>query len=207
MTSIVWEWEPFPHSVTDGLWDDDRLREAAAEFPSPGDPSWKLYQADHESGKREGSNPVGWGPVTAGLLDDMMSMAPLLEKVTGLISLTGDTYGGGMHMTGNGGYLSMHRDFNVHPGTRMERRLNFLVYLNEEWDRNWGGSLYLGEHRDIEVLPVMNRTAIFECTPRSWHGHPDPIKGAHWRKSLACYFYGPPRSELTANSTIWLEEK
>ena len=59
-------------------------------------------------------------------------------------------------MTGPDGRLAMHRDFNVHPGTSgLERRLNVLLFLNETWDKEWGGVLYLGEHKQIEVMPLL----------------------------------------------------
>jgi len=203
---ISWEPQPFPHAVTDGLWDADRLAAVADEFPSPDSPAWHWYGEAHERGKGEGSDPATWGPQTRSMLADMMAMAPELETITGIEQLTADTYGGGMHMTGEGGRLAMHRDFNIHPQLRLERRLNFLVFLNPVWERNWGGVLYLGRHREVEILPVANRTAIFACTGKSWHGHPEPVTGEHWRKSLACYFYAPLRPPLPQQGTIWLSE-
>ena len=53
------------------------------------------------------------------------------------------------------------------------------------------------------MLPLMNRLAVFECGPASWHGHPEPVTGEHWRKSLACYWYTEPRVQLSSHSTIW----
>ena len=98
----------------------------------------------------------------------------------------------------------MHRDFNVHPGTGgLERRLNVLLFLNEEWEKEWGGVLYLGEHKQVEVMPLAGRMVIFECGDASWHGHPEPVTGEHWRKSLACYWYAPPRAAVVPHSTIW----
>jgi hypothetical protein len=64
--------------------------------------------------------------------------------------------------------------------------------------------LYLGANREIEVLPLFNTTVIFETSSRSWHGHPEPIVGDHLRKSLACYFYAPRRSDdELLDTTVW----
>ena len=73
-----------------------------------------------------------------------------------------------------------------------------LLFLNEEWDKEWGGVLYLGEHKQIEVMPLLGRMVIFECGDASWHGHPEPVTGEHWRKSLAVYWYAPPRAAVRA---------
>ena len=176
----------------------------AAEFPSPDDPSWITYTEDHEHGKQEGSNSGFWGPEVTSMLTDMQALAPRWADLAGTEELSGDTNGGGMHLTGTGGRLAMHRDFSYHPETGMERRLNMLVFLNQAWERDWGGVLYLGENREIEVMPLMNRTVVFECSDRSWHGHPEPIVGDHWRKSLACYFYSAPRGSTPHHGTAWL---
>jgi hypothetical protein len=198
---------PFPHAVIDGAWDDDVLRACAAEFPAGDDQRWTTYPDPKEIGKRAGDSRM-WGPATQAFFEAARSDAAChaLEAATGISPLTADYLGGGMHMTGEGGRLAMHRDFNRHPTLPLERRLNLLVFLNEEWQRDWGGILYLGAGREVEVLPLFNRTVLFACGPESWHGHPAPIVGGHWRKSLAVYYYAPLREETAApHTTIWNE--
>lgn len=201
---VRWVTDPFPHAVIDGLWPQDRLDKVAAEFPPPVDPRWQTYPQPEERGKRCGG-PEMQGPLVRDLMADLMAPAQQawLESLTGIANLVPSAVGGGMHMTGEGGRLAMHRDFNVLPGTDLERRLNVLLFLNEEWHAEWGGTLYLGADRQVPVLPLMNRMVIFECGPESWHGHPEPVSGEHWRKSVACYWYAPPRGPVDSHSTIW----
>lgn len=198
--------EPFPYAVLDGQWDPEWLRAIAAEFPPADDPRWATYPDPKERGKRAGG-PDLWGPETRRWFTEMFEPARVrdLEKFTGIGSLTPDTVGGGMHMTPEGGRLASHVDFNIHPhDLTLERRINVLVFLNEDWRPEWGGSLVLGEHRDVEVVPEFNRTVVFATSDISWHGHPDPVVGDHLRKSLACYFYAPRRAEASSShSTIW----
>lgn len=196
---------PFPHIIVDGAWDNEYLLSLAAEFPAGNDPRWITYPDPKEWGKRAGAVNM-WGPQTQRYFEQMRSpeMCQWLEKLTGIGPLVADDIGGGMHMTGEGGRLDMHVDFNVHPAGHMERRLNVLTFLNDEWNVHWGGTLYLGEHAEIAVVPQLNRTVIFETSEHSWHGHPDPILGDHWRKSLAVYYYAPLREQTApAHSTIW----
>lgn len=198
--------DPFPHIVVDNFWSADELEMAAAEFPEPADTRWKTYRDPKEWGKRCMDEPNTWqrgvGQLMAHLQSEVMCEA--LEDLTGFAPLTGDYIGGGMHMTGTDGRLDMHVDFNVHPDGARLRRLNLLVFLNPEWEKEWGGVLYLGPNRDVEVVPAFNRMVIFACSDESWHGHPEPIVGNHWRKSLASYYYTPLEGEVEAHTTEWL---
>lgn len=199
--------KPFPHMVVDGMWDPALLNQIDAEFPAAGDRRWITYPGVEERGKKAGP-PSMWGPRTRGFFDVARSAeeCAALEALTGIGPLTADDVGGGLHETGEGGRLASHVDFNVHPSLPLERRINLLVFLNHGWRREWGGTLYLGEHREVEVVPEFNRTVIFACGDTSWHGHPDPIIGQHLRRSLAIYYYAPLRPETgQAHTTVWGE--
>lgn len=197
---------PFPHAVIDGLWNRAILAAARADFPHPGDPRWTTYSDARERGKRAGGEPM-WGLAartfftytsTPGFITD-------LERLTGIHGLTADHLGGGMHLTGPGGRLGMHRDFLRHPHRPLRRRVNMLVYLAEEWACAWGGCLRLGRPEDgptVTVAPTFGRTVIFATSETSWHGHPEPIAGEHWRPSLATYYY-TPADPAPADSTVF----
>lgn len=198
---------PFPHAVIDGLWDPNLLAAARAEFPHPDDPRWVQYGDARERGKRAGG-PAMWGMVTREFFDYAASPGFVrdLEVVTGIRGLTADHLGGGMHLTGPGGRLGMHRDFLTHPSRPLRRRINVLVYLADTWDCAWGGCLHLGRPEDgptIAVAPTFNRTVIFATSETSWHGHPVPIVGDHWRPSLATYFYTAADPDQPADSTVF----
>jgi hypothetical protein len=47
--------------------------------------------------------------------------------------------GGGIRESPSGTFLPVHIDFNHHPRTLHHRRLNLLLYLNEQWDDGLGG--------------------------------------------------------------------
>lgn len=184
-------------------WD---LKAVTAEFPAPEDPRWLVFKGRHEPEKRQGG-PALWGPATTAVILDMIGpgMCQAVARLLGYDVLVADVYGGGMHLSGPGAHLDVHRDFNRHPATGWRRRANMLVYLNEGWQPDWGGVLELG-HTE-RVAPEMGRLVVFECGPESWHGHPTPIVDGRWRRSLAAYFYDP--SDVVADAefhdTVWAD--
>lgn len=107
-----------------------------------------------------------------------------------------DMKGGGFHEIKRGGFLKAHVDFNVQnlkEGFRY-RKLNCLLYLNEDWRDEWGGHLILYDN-DLNpvksIAPIAGRLVIFETSETSWHGHPDPLMCPvdRSRRSLAFYYY------------------
>ena len=89
----------------------------------------------------------------------------------------------------------MHADFNHHGPLNLERRINVLIYLNRDWQDDYGGQLELWETdmsaRVASFSPIANRCVIFTTTQDSMHGNPEPV--AHpdgvTRKSIALYYY------------------
>ena len=131
---------------------------------------------------------------------DQLNTAPFiqfLEKLTGISGLIPDPYytGGGMHQTKRGGFLGVHVDFNKYEQLGLYRRINVLLYLNENYKPEYGGALELWDdametcHEKID--PIFNRCAIFTTSENSHHGHPDALNFPEGitRKSLAWYYY------------------
>jgi hypothetical protein len=77
----------------------------------------------------------------------------------------------------------------------VHRRLNVILYLNKDWNSNWGGALELWDDSLSECVksidPVGNRLVIFETHDRTFHGHPSPLSCPpdESRKSLILYYY------------------
>jgi Rps23 Pro-64 3,4-dihydroxylase Tpa1-like proline 4-hydroxylase len=138
-----------------------------------------------------------------------------IGRITGIKGLLYDPryYGGGTHENRSGQSLDPHVDFNYHPIEDWHRRLNLIVYLNDDWSSEWGGSIDL--HSDpwsdtdiVEsVSPQRNRCVIFETNEHSWHGfrriEPDPSGSARSRRSFAIYLYSidRPSQEIVAPHT------
>ena len=105
-------------------------------------------------------------------------------------------YGGGLHMTMPGGFLGIHRDFNIHHDLNLRRVANLILFLNDDWLHQFGGHLMLqSKPRDCErilISPIFNRAIIFDtAADNSYHGQPEPLNtplGKN-RLSLALYYY------------------
>jgi Rps23 Pro-64 3,4-dihydroxylase Tpa1-like proline 4-hydroxylase len=128
-----------------------------------------------------------------------------LKSMTGIQSLYPDIglHGAGWHIHGTGGKLNVHLDYSLHPKLNLQRKLNLILYLTEDWDSSWGGGLELWSHDEQTNKPkkcekvidnVFNRAVIFDTTQNSWHGFPEPITCPEgtYRKSIAFYYLTDP---------------
>ena len=95
-----------------------------------------------------------------------------------------------------GGFLNIHADFTVHPAHRTwRRRVNLLLYLNDDWRPEYGGDLELWRtdmsQCEEAVAPLGNRVVIFTTDADSFHGHPEPMRCPPGvaRQSLALYYF------------------
>ena len=169
---------------------------AADDFRFIGEQSMAKYDdPDFEFGKRALNDvskmPGGIYRLIHKLQSDVFIRR--VEKWSGIRGLIADhgLWGGGVHMTMPGGYLAMHRDFNVLPTSYcdpvpLRRALNLIMYLTPNWDRPWGGELEIEGAGKLE--PWFGRTVLFDPT-ESFHGHPHPYRGPVPRQSVAVYYY------------------
>lgn len=140
------------------------------------------------------------------------SFIRFLEEMTGIEGLIPDPYfkGGGIHRTSNGGYLGIHADFNHHSQMKLERRLNVLIYLNPDWQPEYGGAFEVWtDDMNTKVAafpPIMNRMCCFSTSSTSMHGNPEPNNHPDGtpRLSIALYYYTATWTDShVAHSTLF----
>lgn len=141
-----------------------------------------------------------------------------LQDITEIeVPLVGDEelFGGGLHQSTSGAFLNVHVDYNIHPKTKLHRRLNVLVYMNKDWKDEYEGHLELWDlsngQKDLlgKYAPTFNRCVIFETNEISFHGHPKQLNTPDNinRKSIATYYYteSRPENELAGDhNTIYV---
>jgi len=169
----------------------------AATFPDRTGKSY--FDRDQERLKYQFNPGESSSGIVRNILSELNSQAFLsfLRELTGISGLISDPYfhGGGLHETCAGGHLGIHADFNIHREMKVERRLNLLIYLNEDWEPSFGGNLELWDQamsaRQLAVAPLLGRAVIFNTSLDSYHGHPDPLTCPpdRSRRSIATYYY------------------
>jgi len=133
-----------------------------------------------------------------------------LQAVTGIDSLEtiNDRLGYGLHQGANHSFLDIHIDYNLHPITKLYRKLNLIIFFNEQWEAGWGGHLELWDSQVKNciqsIVPIFNRCVIFECSDISYHGYnkinvPDGIT----RKSCYQYYFIPVTDTISFHDTMF----
>ena len=213
--------KPFPHICIDNFFDEKILDQILSEFPNLKEED-EFYRNSNEF-KYASRGEYKFEENTRKFMHFLNSqpMLEFLSKLTGIENLIPDPYfwGGGLHQIVKGGYLKIHADFNVHPTMKLDRRINLLVYLNKNWDDQFGGAFELWDeemtHCQSKIFPYFNRLVVFSTTSTSYHGHPDPLNCPEniSRKSLALYYYtnGRPEEErklgLLEHTTLFRKRK
>lgn len=217
------EAQPYPHIVIDNFLSPSVLRAIMDEFPTAeaAQEKWSYKEGTKDNygdqvqfNKLATNKEIDMGPVTIKLMHEMNSarFMRFLQRLTGIPTLIPDPshLGAGLHQTFAEGFLKVHVDFNTHHKTGLDRRCNCLIYLNEDWQEEWGGDLEIWNQDVTElsasVPPIANRCVIFSTVPNSWHGHPSPLKCPenNSRKSLVHFYYsnGRPEHEITTSDSV-----
>ena len=181
--------QPYDAITIDGLLDPSMLRHAL-DFtsvplkewvgPEEGAPCCKgKYRLDFDHWN---SSEYARALVLLATRPRFISFLEGLTGIDGLVSMRIQdrrlvSFGSSLIGVTSGGFLTVHNDFNHHAG--LYRRLNALLYLNEDWVDAWQGHLELWSGdmtRCVQrIPPLFNRMAIFTVTDDAFHGHPEPL--------------------------------
>ncbi|MDT8409908.1 MAG: 2OG-Fe(II) oxygenase [Wenzhouxiangellaceae bacterium] len=211
--------DPFPHICVDNFFDQRTIEIIADEFPGPEQQrDWVEFRLPSEWMKNATASDRQIPFFTRQFLYALnsRSFVAWLEELTDIWGLIADTefMGGGLHATMPGGKLGIHTDFNKHLRNKLDRRLNLLLFLNRDWEPEWGGQLELWD-REVKrcgqkITPLFNRLVIFATTDFTFHGHPQPVAcpPETFRKSIALYYYSngrPTEEQSEAHLTQYRE--
>jgi Rps23 Pro-64 3,4-dihydroxylase Tpa1-like proline 4-hydroxylase len=209
---------PLKHIYIDSFLSKSDLDSILSEWPSLQDTHWHTLNRMIEYGvgnKLEISSLELMGNKTQEIIKKLISdpFIKSLEYLTEIKNLKSDIelYGGGLVYTPKGGFLKVHADFNYYNKIKMYRRINIIIYLNEEWEESWNGNLEFWSEDMIKkqsYSPKLNTAIIFHVHDKAFHGYPDKINcpDTIGRKSINLYYYTEENDELqnkVPHKTIW----
>ena len=181
--------DPFNYWILDNFLDVEDARQLSKEFIDYDNPTEEIIHYQGWIAEKKTCNKWDrFPPLTYKVFTNLLSVDFIskLSDITGVTPLYPDIglHGGGWHMHGQSGRLAVHLDYSIHPKLDLQRKLNLILYLEEDYDPAWGGSLQFWSHDEKkkkpkdkvrEIEPIFNRAVLFDTTQNSWHGFPEPI--------------------------------
>ena len=203
---------PFPHIVFENFFEKEFLKKVLDEFPDLSNIS-KSEKYNSKNEVKLSYNKYENFSFNTKILIDFLNSKKFLNFLKNLTSVSEqliadpELSGGGLHQIKKGGVLKIHTDFNKHPKLNLDRRLNLLLYLNENWQESYGGQLEFWDKNMKKAVkkisPNFNKVVIFSTNDFSNHGHPEPLSCPEntSRKSIALYYFsnGRPDNEINKN--------
>ncbi|MDQ6843221.1 MAG: 2OG-Fe(II) oxygenase [Bacteroidota bacterium] len=202
--------DPFSYVCIDGFLEYSIAASLSENFPSLSQMDI-LYHGLNEN-KGEHSSFKSLHVNFKNLRDELASrnFVKNIEIISGINSLQtiNDRYGAGLHQEGNGSFLDIHIAYNLHPLERRQRRLNLIIFLNKNWQEEWGrlpGVLECHEYKCVtRIEPKFNRYVLFICNNISYHGYSHiTCPASITRKSFYFYFFSKPEKKLIYHDTVF----
>jgi Rps23 Pro-64 3,4-dihydroxylase Tpa1-like proline 4-hydroxylase len=209
---------PFPHIMIDNFFSQKTYDNIYSTFPNAESEIWKtptnkytINRSVTKQGELQLKESL-FDEYQRRLLMELNSslFISFIEKLSGIEGLIPDPYfaEGGYNITGTGGVLGIHADFSHHDKIGLERRINLILYINNEWEESYGGALSLYDENVNfvkEIFPFGNRMVVFTTSPTSFHGFPEPLKTPKnvYRQSINLYYYTIPRKDREVKKILF----
>ena len=189
---------PYPAIFIDDFLPSSALLRAASEsFSDVASDDWAKYSS--ETGQIQfASKDRSLIPTAALTVLDYVSTHFDPNDVFG--GLTTDAfpdlsyYAAGMALTpnsnGEGGFLAMHRDADIHgKNLRWKREYSAVLCVSEEYDESFDLRIHDGEQSHARIPYKFNRLVSFRTEENSWHGFPNTITEGLDRKVLSVFYW------------------
>ena len=214
--------DPIHHIYESSFFSEKDVMTILSHWPSLQDERWHTLQRMIQFGvgkKLEISSLEKMPQPISALLKQLQTkeFIQAVEYITGIPNLKSDMdlYGGGIVYTPSGGFLKIHADFNYYDKIKLYRRVNLIIYMNEEWNPDWKGGLQLWssdmKEKKQEYLPFLNHFILFRVNDKAFHGYPEPLACPETvgRKSINLYYYSEEpdtHQDKEPHKTIWMSD-
>jgi Rps23 Pro-64 3,4-dihydroxylase Tpa1-like proline 4-hydroxylase len=199
--------KPFEHVVIDDFLDVTYAEKIFQRFPTIND-TWHEYKNPIEvKYTYDNINDLNVEIKNYFYYLSHPEMIHIMQQITSINDLEYDEFlhGAGVHMHPRYGRLNIHLDYEKHPYSGKERRLNIILFMSKEWNTDWNGANELWNDDVSQCIKKtnvkFNRAIIFKTNDISWHGLPDKILCPEniFRKSLAYYYVSPLNTKKNEN--------
>jgi Rps23 Pro-64 3,4-dihydroxylase Tpa1-like proline 4-hydroxylase len=173
--------EPFGNIIIPNFLNNELAELLYKEFPENVD-EWHFYNNPIEV--KYACDDIKNLPINLKKIFYLLStkeITNIFSTISGIPDIEHDPYlhGAGLHIHPKDGRLHMHLDYEKHPFSQKERRLNLILYLSKDWNPEWNGETQLWNKDMSECIvksPVVFNTAfLFTTNNESWHGLPEKI--------------------------------
>jgi hypothetical protein len=188
---------PFPAiSIDDFIPSESLVRAAAESFRDFKEDNWVKYSGENGQVQYCSKIPRKSTPASLLVLD---YISTFFDPNVAFDNLTTNAfpdvthYGGGMMLTpnvrGEGGFLGMHVDADVHGAQRSwKREYSAILCISEEYDSSFDLLIHDGKKSHARLPYKFNRLNVFKCSENSWHGLPEITRGLE-RKTLGVMYW------------------
>lgn len=202
------ESDPYDHVIIDNFLDHNLATQLSKEFPDFEDEVWFNYKNKIEDKKLLSD----WRkfPTNTYQIFNFLNSPVIIELLSSMFNIRlypdHGLHGGGWHIHSNGGKLNPHLDYSVHPHLKLQRKLNLIIYLCEDWKEQYGGHFGLwnkdSSKLQKEISVGFNKAVLFDTTQNSWHGMSREVNCPNnkYRKSLAIYYLCDPPKDIDERS-------
>lgn len=197
---------PVPYTIIDNFLPDDIFKDVSFEVDFLQEHEWTVF-SNSTSYRKECRNFTS-APRIQTLAHSFQSSKFLkwLEDITGVRKLLGDPHyrGGGVCKVPPGSLLGLHTDFNWNDQIQLTRKVNLILYMNSEWNKEWGGELEFWNLErtkcEISIEPRPNRLVFWNYDEHHLHGHPHPLNTPEdiHRQNLILFYYSSNATHETA---------
>lgn len=187
---------PIPIAILDNFLPRNIAADMSKECDTIPDQHWTIFNR-HESEMLE-CKKLEVAPVAFNVTSQLHSSICMgwLEKITNIPGLIPDPYitGAGYSKILNSKSLKTHTDFNWNDQLRLHRILSLIIYLNPDWQPEYGGDLnfydFNRNHIVKNISPIFNRAVLWKYHKRGFHGTSEVLcPETITRKSFRLFFY------------------
>lgn len=210
--------EPKPYVVIDNFLPIELAKSLEQECETIPSEYWSKFTR-HGSYMEECINMLV-APVGDAFVGQMHSqpMMHWLTELTGIEKMIPDPYlvGAAYSRSYRDCSLKIHTDFNWNESIRCYRKLSFIIYLNEDWQEEWGGHLEFKDQNNdktiARIAPMFNRAVIWQHDELGFHGFPDPLQCPEHksRNTFRLFFYASnseiDEKNLPHRSLYWFDK-